>query len=199
MSDMDPREIFGSDAEEDVVADGYMDDAQHEAARSTGDRQMADLKGNDGEKLLEEKPKKRVFLKDMTPNSKEQELERRKQVKRDNSNAWHQKWTSKGVPREPQNDEQVGDTHQDEPAGSHEEPPPQEADGFKVDPEILNKAIKTDMRSVRSNFMNQWMEWKQKQDDFDGDVEKLRKVASEKWLKSALRAQMSAGRKGSQF
>ena len=35
--------------------------------------------------------KKRVYLKNLTPNSKEVELERRKQAKRDNSNRWHSK------------------------------------------------------------------------------------------------------------
>ena len=39
---------------------------------------------------------KRKFLKDMTPNSKEAEIERRKQAKRVNSNKWHATWASKG-------------------------------------------------------------------------------------------------------
>ena len=44
------------------------------------------------EQVLPEEPaakKKRVYLSDLTPNSKEQELERRKQANRDNSKNWH--------------------------------------------------------------------------------------------------------------
>ena len=155
--------------------------------------------GEPDEQPADEKPdkKKRPFLKDMTPNSKAAELERRKQLKRDSSLAWHKSWKSKGVPKDaapPQNAE-------DPPAEEPKDPvaPPIEDDGFQADPEILGKAIKSDMRSVRSNFMNQWIEWKKTQPDSDGDMEKLRKEAADKWLKSELRAQMSAGRLGKQF
>ena len=45
--------------------------------------------------------KKRKKPSDMSPASQEKEKQRRAQLHRDNSKAWHMKWVSKGVPREP--------------------------------------------------------------------------------------------------
>ena len=166
----------------------------------------------DGPSPPEQKqPRKRLFLKDLTPNSKEVEIERRKQAKRDQSSQWHTKWASKGVPKQDGSEDvqqaelaQAGEPAQPvAPPVAPEAPAPaapvEELDGFKVDPEILQKAIQNDMRSVRAQWMNQWMEWKKKHHDYDGDVEKLRKEAAEKWLKSELRAQLHATRSHKQF
>lgn len=149
-------------------------------------------------------PRKRVLLRDLTPNSKEVEIERRKQAKRDNSNQWHAKWASKGVPKEEGVPAQAGEPAQPvDPPVVPEAPGPaapvEELDGFKPDPEILHKAVQNDMRSVRAQWMNQWTAWKKNQDDHDGDVEKLRKEAAEKWLNSELRAQLHATRSHKQF
>lgn len=105
------------------------------------------------------KTKKRVFLKDLTPNSKEVEIERRKQAKRDQSNVWHAKWESKGVPKESNKSEPEPSTESIVP---NPEPEVEDVE-FKVSPELLEEAVTSDMRTVRSNYMAQYIAWKEVQ------------------------------------
>ena len=156
--------------------------------------------------------KKRVYLKDLTPNSKEVELERRKQAKRDNSSRWHLKWQSAGVPKEC--DEQNQDHQEEEPNEPHreeqpneqpQEPPDDGVDGARGDGDdqmvedlpgggdtfkpneflVLEASVCQDMRKVRPMFMKQWCEWKGTDDQ---------KAAAQAWQESDLRAQIMAGR-----
>ena len=140
---------------------------------------------------------KRKFLKDMTPNSKEAEIERRKQAKRVNSNKWHATWASKGVRKEECEPAQPADRPV-EPPGPAPGPvqPVEEADGFQP---VLDMMVKKDMRTTRYEWMNQYMNWKKVKADFNGDMQTLRKESAERWLNSQCRAQMMASRVHQQF
>lgn len=159
--------------------------------------------------------KKRVYLKNLTPNSKEVEIERRKQAKRDTSNRWHSKWESAGVPKaceEPNQDhqeEQPNEPHiEDQVNEQHQEPHDDGVDGARGDGDdqmaepggddtfkptaelLLDAPLCNDMRKVRFTFMKQWCEWKGTDDQ---------KAAAQAWQESDLRAQIVAGRKKGQY
>ena len=140
------------------------------------------------------KTKKRVFLKDLTPNSKEVEIERRKQAKRDQSNVWHAKWESKGVPKESNKSEPEPSTESTVP---NPEPEVEDVE-FKVSPELLEVAVTSDMRTVRSNYMAQYIAWKEVQCP-DVDPSTFRSEANRHWMESELRCQLMAGRKKQQY
>ena len=142
--------------------------------------------------------KKRKFLKDMTPNSKEQEMERRREANRAKSKLWHQKWSSKGVPKDAEQDERQDDpatnqvaqaaaVHDDGNAQGDEKPP------FQPNQELMNMALDGDMRKVRSKFISQWLEWHASDESQSADAKKKAELA---WMESELRAQILAGRKG---
>ena len=156
------------------------------------------------EQVLPEEPaakKKRVYLSDLTPNSKEQELERRKQANRDNSKKWHLTWSSKGVPKTPE----VGATNDDEgpgPSGSAgSEPTNEPADGpeppqgtiFHPDQELLDMALTNDMRKVRFKYISKFLESRA------SESKDAQTAAQQAWLHSDLRAQMTAAKKNKQY
>eukprot|EP00435_Cladocopium_sp_Y103_P070010 s293_g34.t1 len=123
------------------------------------------------------RPSKRVYLRDLTPNSKEVEIERRKQAKRDNSNLWHARWQSAGVPKG-ESEEQNQDHQENESNEPHDEEPRQEPrddvdgandhgdreiaenppagnppdppadDTFRPNKELLDASVSDDMRKI---------------------------------------------------
>ena len=100
-------------------------------------------------------PRKRTYLKDLTPRSKEVELERRKQVKRDNSRLWHQTYHSKGVLKtdEGEGGEEPEEPPQEPPQEPLQEPAGLPQDEFKPDQELMDFAVDNDMRKARFKFM----------------------------------------------
>lgn len=149
--------------------------------------------------------KKRKLLKDMTPNSKEAELVRRREANKEKSKLWHQKWASKGVPKSAGDDQgeasnvelaalPAGDDGGDAkdvnlPEGDHDS---KAKDDFKPSQELMDMAVDGDMRKVRSKFLCQWHEWHAS----ESEPGKAKKEAEKAWLESELRAQILAGRKG---
>ena len=154
----------------------------------------------------EKNKKKRVFLKDMTPRSREVELERRKQAKRDNSNKWHSTWVSKGVPKN------VDESGGGEPSSSAaaaapaaapvtpkpDEPEPEDDHVFRPDAELLLDAVSADLRSVRAQYMKKWSLWKEKQNP-EINPESVRTMSVKAWMESELRAQIMAKRSHQQY
>lgn len=162
-----------------------------------GDDSHGPAEGDLPPKSPQEPKKKRVFLKDMTPNSKEVELERRKQAKRDNSNKWHSKWASKGVRKN------VDECGGEEPSSSAApaaaaDPAEPEDDVFRPDAELLLDAVSGDMRKVRANFMKKWSEWKGGTNP-EIDPETLRTMSGKAWMESELWAEIMATRKHQQY
>lgn len=97
----------------------------------------------------------------MTPESKQKEIERRAQAKRDNSNLWHAKWVSKGVPKK---QEDPGAPHVPEaevagPAGPAAPENPGDVNDMEltVDNVLANEGLRSDMRKVRAMYMTQWV------------------------------------------
>ena len=121
---------------------------------------------------------KRIFLKDLTPNSKERELQRRKELNKSNSFKWHTKHQSKGVL-------QPGVKENYEPSEMSEAKHPE----WKPSEALKEKALSKDLRLVRPIFMREWME-------FTGvSMEQ----AAKDWLECELRAQIVAARLGQQY
>ena len=121
---------------------------------------------------------KRIYLRDMTPNSKERELQRRKEVAKNNSFKWHSKYQSKGVL-------QPGVKDHYERAQMSEAKHPE----WKPSEALQEKALSKDLRLVRPVFMREWME-------FTGVT---MEQAARDWLESELRAQIMAARLGQQY
>ena len=153
-----------------------------------------------------EPKKKRTYLRDLTPNSKERELERRKQAKRDNSSKWHSTWVSKGIKKNVDESDEGG-----EPSASAAAPAapsaapvppkpdePEEGGVFKPDDELLLEAVSSDMRSVRAQFMKKWSQWKEKMNP-EIDPETVRTMSGKAWMESELRGQIMATRKHQQY
>ena len=140
--------------------------------------------------------KKRMFLKDMSPESQEKEKQRRVEQKRVNSSKWHAKWESKGVLKNQEPVADAADQAEAENAQPAEEL--QDGDGFTPDPEILQEETKHDMRSVRAKYMKQWMAWKENRSP-DINPEVLRAEAAASWMQCDLRAQLLAGRANTQY
>ena len=153
-----------------------------------------------------EPKKKRTYLRDLTPNSKEKELERRKQAKRDNSSKWHSTWVSKGIKKSVDESDEGG-----EPSASAAAPAapsaapvppkpdePEEGGVFKPDAELLLEAVSSDMRSVRAQFMKKWSKWKEKMNP-EIDPESVRAMSGKAWMESELRGQIMATRKHQQY
>ena len=92
-----------------------------------------------------ESKKRKPSLKDMSPNSKEDELSRRKDLHRENSKKWHAKWQQKGAPKDSD--------------ASPEEPPQEEPVETKfpkyepvIDPDALEEAW------PETNSISSWSE-----------------------------------------
>ena len=90
---------------------------------------------------------KRVRYADMTPDSKAKEKQRRIDRHRANSDRWHEKWVSKGVPREPKAgiadgaSGSAGSAGNAEAAGRAEpEQPPQEPEEILINVELMKEA-----------------------------------------------------------
>lgn len=104
-----------------------------------------------------------------------EEMKRKKH--RENSQKWHQKWISKGVPREPKNPENV-----ETPA---EEPP---ADVEQHLPSIGS------LSEARNVFVREWIATCGMPPSND-----RRKAALKAWMECPLRARLLAGRQGTQM
>eukprot|EP00435_Cladocopium_sp_Y103_P041238 s204_g11.t1 len=164
---------------------------------------------HDKQEVAEPAPKKkRVYLRDLTPKSKEVEVERRKQAKRDNSNKWHSEWASKGVPKGgTADDSEVGTTGPGDDDCDDEGPGPSNSSGsmptggpetpqgtiFQPDQELMEMAQSNDMRKVRFSYINKFLEWRA------SDSKDDQTVAQKAWLDSDLRAQMVAAKKKKQY
>ena len=90
---------------------------------------------------------KRVRYADMTPDSKAKEKQRRIDRHRANSDRWHEKWISKGVPREPKAGIADGASGSAASAGNAEaagraepEQPPQEPEEILINVELMKEA-----------------------------------------------------------
>lgn len=151
---------------------------------------------NDEQDVAEEPApkKKRVYLNQLTPNAKEQELERRKQANRDNSKKWHATWVSKGIPKSAGNDEVEAATHDEGPsAGSTDHPEPPQGTIFQPDQELMDMAQSNDMRKVRFKYISKFIESRASGDPTAAAA------AQQAWLDSDLRAQMMAAKKKKQY
>ena len=186
----------------DEHANGESEETTEDGEKGTGNEPEDEQEGSGQKPERKKSNRKRIFLKDMTPESKQIEIERRKQLKRDNSNLWHAKWHSKGVPK---NDQEAA-AQPEVPAEGHEaEPPEVQVEGheavapatddgnnetFKPDEGLVTFGITGDMRKVRAQFMTQWLEWKGSKDQ---------KAAAKAWQESELRAQIMAARGKKQY
>ena len=168
--------------------------------------------------------KKRVYLKNLTPNSKEVELERRKQAKRDNSNRWHSKWQSAGVPKEceepnqdhqeeqpnePHLEDQPNEPHlEDQVNERHQEPPNDGVDGARDDgddqmaepggDDTFKPTAELLLDASLCNDMRKVRFTFVKQwCEWKGTDDQ--KAAAQAWQESDLRAQIMAGRKKGQY
>ena len=150
---------------------------------------------DEAEKNKPQKKRARITLNQMTPESKKNELERRAQAKRDNSNRWHAKWISKGVPKDPA---LPSDPQPAAPAAPAAPQSPVDDVELTVENVLANEGLRSDMRKVRAIFMSQWIADAEKKNP--GASQKLlQNEANKNWLESELRAQLLAARKGTQY
>ena len=223
---IDPMPVDGDDKMDNGA---LVEEPKSNTEKSKDDTETEKPKGNiekSKEDTESEKPKddtekktpkvqKRMFMKDLTPNSKKKEEERRKQLKRDTSRAWHQKWESKGVPKKSDDEGQEATrSNPDQEAASSAATPVQEAanstgpagpaakeetiDDFGVSQGLLEKSLGKDLRSVRPLFMEAW---KSRAKEIWPDLKPadINQKASDAWIKSELRAQVMAGRTSVQY
>ena len=137
-------------------AEGDTGDASHDAVPEHGDASHDDVheRGDDGEVQQKPTKKRRLTLNQMTPESKKIELERRAQAKRDNSNLWHAKWVSKGVPKLPEDKKNdhpdAPDVPEAEAAGPAAPDLPGADTELTVENVLANEGLRSDMRKVRA-------------------------------------------------
>ena len=125
---------------------------------------------------------KRKRLRDMTPESKKKEEQRRVMAKRANSLAWHQKWVSKGV----QKDASASAT--DSGAEAEDAGPAAATAADDAGPGV------PDTRKAMQDFCKKWVE----QSDLPKGNDR-RERSKQAWMESDVRAQLMARRSKQQF
>ena len=201
LSDYEPADTIQEPQKDEPAQPAPSRDGDTEGDNGDTSQDAVDQHG-DAAKQGQPEKKRRLTLNQMTPESKQKEIERRAQAKRDNSNLWHAKWVSKGVPKK---QEDPGAPHVPEaevagPAGPAAPENPGDVNDMEltVDNVLANEGLRSDMRKVRAMYMTQWVADAEKKTP-GSDQKVLQNEASKSWLESELRAQILAASKGQQY